>query len=268
MTYSQVDDDFDETNIPSFSAVKEEWKEKIARLREGTTGERRLADLLARCRKRSRCNLFECPICERRKLLPKWYVPAALMKSYIVGRPRTIYVDVIQIIAKGRRPLDEKKVRAIAASMKKIGQQVPITVLCKGKDVILICGWHRLEAAKRLGWDSIVCVEFCGNKSDAHQWEIAENLYRAELTVLDRAERIDTLRTFLLKDAEGGKLPPLAVGSPITPGLRGVPRHLVSRERMFADRSVSSGSPGRRKLKCANLACRTTRGRSSVSRGM
>jgi hypothetical protein len=69
-----------------------------------------------------------------------------------------------------------------------------------------------LEAAKWLGWESILCVEFCGDKADARQWETAENLYRAELTALDRAERIDLLRTLFLKNAE--------VGQPAPPGGR------------------------------------------------
>jgi hypothetical protein len=132
MADGQKDDDFDEDEVPAFSAVKQQRKELIARLREGAKGDRRLASLMAQCRKRNRCNLLACPVCDRRKLLPKWRVPAPALKSLIgTMAPRKIYVDAIKVIDKDRRPLDGKKVRAIASSMDKIGQQIPITTLTK-----------------------------------------------------------------------------------------------------------------------------------------
>ena len=82
-------------------------------------------------------------------------VPAAVVKS--IGSLFEIVhiaVDEIQIRGK-RRALNEEKVRAIAASMDLIGLQTPVTVRMQKKQVVLVTGWHRLSAAKRLGWDSI-----------------------------------------------------------------------------------------------------------------
>lgn len=55
---------------------------------------------------------------------------------------------------------------------------------------ILIAGRHRLEAARRLGWEEIDAYVFEGDERDARLWEIAENLHRAELTVQERADNI------------------------------------------------------------------------------
>jgi ParB-like chromosome segregation protein Spo0J len=52
-------------------------------------------------------------------------------------------------------------------------------------------GRHRLEAAKRLGWEKVECIVHNeGDEVDAELWEIAENLHRAELTALERDEQI------------------------------------------------------------------------------
>ena len=47
----------------------------------GSRADRRLAALLANCRKGSRCHLFECAVCERRKLIAWRGVPASVVKS-------------------------------------------------------------------------------------------------------------------------------------------------------------------------------------------
>jgi hypothetical protein len=179
---------------PSFADAKREWKQHIAWLRKGDKGHRRLADLLAQCRKSARCNLQECPKCKRRKEIARRKIPANAYKT--IGSPHpphNIYVNAIHVVGK-RRPLKMPKVRAIAASMDLIGLQNPITVLRRDKKVILVSGWHRLEAAKHLGWSSIPCIVLLQDKVPARIWQIVENLYRAELTALERAELTDELR--------------------------------------------------------------------------
>jgi ParB-like chromosome segregation protein Spo0J len=52
--------------------------------------------------------------------------------------------------------------------------------------LLLVTGLHRLEAAKRLGWDEIDALFVTGNEIDRELQEIAENLHRSELTVLER----------------------------------------------------------------------------------
>jgi ParB-like chromosome segregation protein Spo0J len=49
---------------------------------------------------------------------------------------------------------------------------------------------HRLEAAKRLGWTHIDCIEVDDDPISAEMWEIAENLHRLDLTKEQRDEHI------------------------------------------------------------------------------
>jgi sulfiredoxin len=62
-----------------------------------------------------------------------------------------IYVPV-----KRRLERDQARVDAIAASMLKDGQQVPIKVRADGTRFVLIEGLQRLEAAKSLGEKTIL----------------------------------------------------------------------------------------------------------------
>jgi len=91
--------------------------------------------------------------------------------------------DDIEIGA-ARRTTDPGKVAALAASMKEIGLQTPISVWVTDDNqwVHLVAGRHRLEAAKRLGWDRIDCIVVALDERKRRMWEISENLHRAELT--------------------------------------------------------------------------------------
>jgi ParB family chromosome partitioning protein len=87
------------------------------------------------------------------------------------------------------RPIDSVAAQAIAASMAKDGLLQPIEV-CRLPGQTgwkLVYGGHRLAAAKLLGWKTIACfvrsAEALGRKSR----EIAENLFKAELSPIDRA---------------------------------------------------------------------------------
>ena len=53
-----------------------------------------------------------------------------------------------------------------------------------------VAGLHRLEAAKSLGLVEINCVIVEMDETDRRLWEIAENLHRSELTVLERSEHV------------------------------------------------------------------------------
>ena len=80
MTEQQDGDEVD-LDIPTAAEVKHQWKEHIDWLRKGDKSDRRLADLLAQCRKGNRCNLQECPKCELRKKMARLKVPAAVVKT-------------------------------------------------------------------------------------------------------------------------------------------------------------------------------------------
>lgn len=97
--------------------------------------------------------------------------------------------EIITVSGK-RRPLDEDAVAWLMKSIGKIGLQQPITVLDKGDGALqLVAGRHRLEACRRLGREDIACTVNEGDEVAAQLWEISENLHRAELTALERAEQ-------------------------------------------------------------------------------
>ena len=64
----------------------------------------------------------------------------------------------IYVPAKRRRTLDPKTVEEIAESMLEEGQRTPILVREDGARFVLVEGFHRLEACKALGEETIVGV--------------------------------------------------------------------------------------------------------------
>src|SRR5215471_5458965 len=94
------------------------------------------------------------------------------------------------IIGERLRPLNAERVAELERSIAAIGLQTPITIRHTEGKPILIAGGHRLQAVKNLGWTEIPVREFDGDDRAARMWEIAENLHRAELTVLERSEQL------------------------------------------------------------------------------
>ncbi len=81
---------------------------------------------------------------------------------------------------------------ALRESIASAGLLQPIIV---DREHTLVCGLHRLEACRSLGWTRIPCLveDFDGPR--ARLAEVDENLCRRELTVLERAEHIALRRT-------------------------------------------------------------------------
>ena len=201
----------EKSDVGTFADAQRERKESIAELRKGDETDQLLANVLAQCRKGKRCYREECPVCERRKKSAARRIPKSAVKSmvgtftsYIV---ENLYLDAVKVPRK-HRPLNEEKVRAIAASIQQVGLRTPITVREQKNQVILVAGLHRLEAVRRLGWDAIPCFTIEGDETESRPWEIAENLYRAELTALQRAEHIDELRVLIQQKTKGGQVAP------------------------------------------------------------
>jgi len=86
-----------------------------------------------------------------------------------------------------KRGLSEDKVKELAESIKELGLLQPIII---SEDKVLISGLHRIEACKLLGWSEIPCIVKSYNQLDKELAEIDENLVRAELSVLERAEAL------------------------------------------------------------------------------
>src|ERR1700758_5090812 len=75
-------------------------------------------------------------------------------------------------------------------SISRIGLKTPISVRSSAQGWTLVAGRHRLAACIELGISEIPVVAETSSELEARLWEIAENLHRAELTVLERAEHI------------------------------------------------------------------------------
>lgn len=110
------------------------------------------------------------------------------------------------------RKISENSVSALIDSIRTIGLQTPITVRfaksINDDGVVLVSGRHRLEACKRLGADAINCLMFNGTDVEAELWEIAENLHRSDLTVLERADH--TARWVALTEGKLAQLAPVS----------------------------------------------------------
>jgi ParB family chromosome partitioning protein len=104
-----------------------------------------------------------------------------------------IPIHKIEVVGK-RRHLNPRKRDHIAESIRMMGLQTPITV-CKRKnsEVVLVAGLHRLEAVKSLGGKEIDCFISTAGKRGRQLWQDGENLWRAGLTALEKAEAIARL---------------------------------------------------------------------------
>ena len=70
------------------------------------------------------------------------------------------------------RKHDDRNIDSIIASLRRFGQQKPIVI---DASKVVRAGNGTLEAAKRLGWDSIECVKTDLKGSDAIAYAIADN---------------------------------------------------------------------------------------------
>ncbi|WP_455466742.1 ParB/RepB/Spo0J family partition protein [Bartonella sp. B39] len=114
-----------------------------------------------------------------------------------MARFQEIALDLI-VVPERIRPVDDEHAKALAQSMVREGLMNPITVRhtpnAKGGNYTLIAGAHRLRAAELLGYREIDAVVVQADKDNAALLEVAENLFRNELSVIDRALFVQTYR--------------------------------------------------------------------------
>ncbi len=124
-----------------------------------------------------------------------------------------VFTDTI-VVPDGHRAVHEMTVDGLIESFKAIGHQVPISFYYDGETPVLIAGRHRLEAARRLDWDMIDAVEMDADDLTRELWKIDENLIRAELTTLERADHLKRRREIFQarKKSGGGNSPTRNVG--------------------------------------------------------
>ena len=98
------------------------------------------------------------------------------------------FVDAVDV-GERLRSIDPERVAALAESIDLLGLQQPISVWSPDDDTLdLVSGLHRLEGVKKLGWEEIDCIFVDMDPLDRQLWEIDENLCRADLTDLQRAQ--------------------------------------------------------------------------------
>jgi ParB family chromosome partitioning protein len=88
------------------------------------------------------------------------------------------------------RPVSEAGVESLIASVNELGvMKDPIHVRqIKGGGLVLIAGGHRLEAARRMGWDEVEAKVWTNVTDDwSRLMEIDDNLAGAEMNALDTA---------------------------------------------------------------------------------
>jgi ParB family chromosome partitioning protein len=117
-----------------------------------------------------------------------------------------LMLDEIDVRA-SHRPIHEDCVDKLSRSIRQIGLQHPITVVRGDSSrFVLVAGRHRLEAVRKLGLDRISAQVVKMTDDEARMWEISENLHRAELTALERAEQISEYAALAKKIREGGQV--------------------------------------------------------------
>lgn len=100
-----------------------------------------------------------------------------------------IQIDNI-VVNNRKRKLNKDKVKELSESFKLLGQLESITIKPQNGQYVLLAGWHRLEAAKLLGWDKIDAQLFEGNELECELVEIDENLMHNDLTILEQGEHL------------------------------------------------------------------------------
>jgi ParB-like chromosome segregation protein Spo0J len=96
------------------------------------------------------------------------------------------------------RKHDDRNIESIVASLRRFGQQKPIVI---DMNNIVRAGNGTLEAARRLGWDSIECVKTNLKGSDAIAYAIADNR-TSELAEWDSEVLAAQLNGLLVDDEE------------------------------------------------------------------
>lgn len=125
---------------------------------------------------------------------------------------KSIALSQIFVSADRARPVDLEHATAIAGSMVDRGLINPITVRPTpaangGKTPFtLVAGGHRLEAARMNGWEEIDALVVSTDAAEAQLIEISENLFRNDLSALDRGVFVAKFRE--IYEEKHGKIDP------------------------------------------------------------
>jgi ParB-like chromosome segregation protein Spo0J len=88
------------------------------------------------------------------------------------------------------RPVNDANVAKLAESIKRLGLQVPLTLVERKGRYLLIAGRQRLEALRHLGHNEALAHVVDFDDVEARLWAISENLHRTELSEIERAAQL------------------------------------------------------------------------------
>ena len=146
---------------------------------------------------------FEYLLPAYRPLPPTLPAPRPLIARAAPMTVEPVKLAEVHIGARKRR-LGAARVAELAGSIKELGLRQPITIQARDDGTLdLVAGAHRLAAAKKLGWREIECIRVTLGELNRELWEIDENLIRAELTELERAEHLRRRKEIF--EAKGAK---------------------------------------------------------------
>ena len=86
-----------------------------------------------------------------------------------------------------RTTFNEEKLEALALSIKKQGQEVPIKVRPNGKGYEIIYGHRRTEASRRAGLKTMIAIVEDVDDTEALRKQVVENEYRERVSDIERA---------------------------------------------------------------------------------
>ncbi len=101
-----------------------------------------------------------------------------------------------------RLKLDEDSLEELASSIRRVGVIVPLFVSGKGDDFVVIAGHRRLAAARKVGLSTVPCIVRSGEKSEATELSIVENLFRVDLTPIEQAAAMKDIIDGKIMDTE------------------------------------------------------------------
>ena len=114
-----------------------------------------------------------------------------MMTTTISRSSKGLTLRLSQIeIPQTARPYNATAVVELSRSIAAIGLQSAPTVIEREGRFVLVAGRHRIEALKMLHVDSVLVRLVDFDDVEARMWTISENLFRAELTVGQRAEQV------------------------------------------------------------------------------
>lgn len=111
----------------------------------------------------------------------------------------------------------------------------------------LSVGRQRLEAARRLGWKAIPSIIVDWEPGQRRGWELSENVERAELTALERAEQIAELIKLEVRPSPDEELTQVVSVSKGGRGKKGGIRHAAKKHGLNREEA-------RRSVKIAGLS--------------